>query len=458
MYRSSVHRTTSCSTALVTALMQAMLVCSAALADDLRFKLVPNDRHDGDDFGISVAQNGQMIAVGAPRHAPYGAVYVYGAMAGDEIFRFEPDEALEYRYFGQSLAVSGDACLVGSPTESDDKGLVYTFSLASGDKVRTFQPHDAMMYSAFGWCLSSTESVVAVGAPWWGYDGGQGVQSGAAYLFDIQSGQELVKLVADDAAEDDSFGYAIAVDSGIVAVGAPGDDDLGNDSGSVYLFDAVTGEQLAKVHAADGSPGDGFGTALAMRDGHLVVAVDDKRDEFYFGAAYLFEVATGRQVARLRPNEDPVDETYGWPGLKTSVAIANGRAFVGGWTYRRWYAGSGCTWAFDTDTGAQVDKLIPNDESPGNDFGWALEVDAEVLVAGAPGDFHDGIGSGSVYVFSLAGECVADMTGDGVVDTRDFLAFLNLWVAGDPIADWNDDGTVNTQDFLVYLNDWAAGC
>lgn len=54
--------------------------------------------------------------------------------------------------------------------------------------------------------------------------------------------------------------------------------------------------------------------------------------------------------------------------------------------------------------------------------------------------------------------CFPDLNGDGVVNTQDFLAFLNLWVAGDPIADWNDDGTVNTQDFLAYLNDWAAGC
>jgi hypothetical protein len=54
--------------------------------------------------------------------------------------------------------------------------------------------------------------------------------------------------------------------------------------------------------------------------------------------------------------------------------------------------------------------------------------------------------------------CAPDLNGDGLVNTQDFLAFLNLWVAGDPIADWNDDGTINTQDFLAYLNDWSAGC
>jgi hypothetical protein len=56
------------------------------------------------------------------------------------------------------------------------------------------------------------------------------------------------------------------------------------------------------------------------------------------------------------------------------------------------------------------------------------------------------------------GDCAADLNGDGVVNTLDFLAFLNLWTAADPTADWNGDGTVNTLDFLAYLNDWVVGC
>lgn len=57
-----------------------------------------------------------------------------------------------------------------------------------------------------------------------------------------------------------------------------------------------------------------------------------------------------------------------------------------------------------------------------------------------------------------ADPCLADFNADGTVNTQDFLAFLNAWVAGDPRADWNHDGTINTQDFLAYLNAWSAGC
>lgn len=54
--------------------------------------------------------------------------------------------------------------------------------------------------------------------------------------------------------------------------------------------------------------------------------------------------------------------------------------------------------------------------------------------------------------------CVADMNGDGTVNTQDVLMFLNAWAAGDPSADINGDGEVNTQDVLAFLNLWAAGC
>ncbi|MBK7405543.1 MAG: hypothetical protein IPJ41_13155 [Phycisphaerales bacterium] len=54
--------------------------------------------------------------------------------------------------------------------------------------------------------------------------------------------------------------------------------------------------------------------------------------------------------------------------------------------------------------------------------------------------------------------CPADVDTDGVLDTRDFLAFLNAWVQQRPLADWDGSGGINTQDFLAFLNQWAVGC
>ncbi|MFG0243791.1 MAG: GC-type dockerin domain-anchored protein [Phycisphaerales bacterium JB054] len=54
--------------------------------------------------------------------------------------------------------------------------------------------------------------------------------------------------------------------------------------------------------------------------------------------------------------------------------------------------------------------------------------------------------------------CLPDLTGDGQVNTLDFLLFLGAWAQREPFADWDGNGTINTQDFLAYLNDWVAGC
>ncbi|MBK7403743.1 MAG: hypothetical protein IPJ41_03680 [Phycisphaerales bacterium] len=54
--------------------------------------------------------------------------------------------------------------------------------------------------------------------------------------------------------------------------------------------------------------------------------------------------------------------------------------------------------------------------------------------------------------------CVGDFNGDGVVDTRDFIAFLNAWASQDSSADIDGNGVIDTRDVVGYLNLWTAGC
>ena len=47
---------------------------------------------------------------------------------------------------------------------------------------------------------------------------------------------QLAKLVANDGAAHDIFGYSVAISDGIAVVGANGDDDKGSLSGSCLLY------------------------------------------------------------------------------------------------------------------------------------------------------------------------------------------------------------------------------
>jgi len=96
-------------------------------------------------------------------------------------------------------------------------------------------------------------------------------------------------------------------------------------------------------------------------------------------------------------------------------------------------------------------------------FDSSIAIDAGSCAGGSTSADQRGVsrpqgGACDIGAFELEADCRADLNGDGVVNTLDFLAFLNLWTAGNRTADWNRDGTVNTLDFLAYLNEWVAGC
>lgn len=77
-----------------------------------------------------------------------------------------------------------------------------------------------------------------------------------------------------------------------------------------------------------------------------------------------------------------------------------------------------------------------------------LDIDSVDVLASSAGQI---VATGPVV-------CAADFNGDGEVNSQDFIAFLNAFVAGDPSADFNGDGIVNSQDFIMFLNAFVAGC
>jgi hypothetical protein len=59
---------------------------------------------------------------------------------------------------------------------------------------------------------------------------------------------------------------------------------------------------------------------------------------------------------------------------------------------------------------------------------------------------------------AVRGGCGPDLSGDGVLDLFDFLAFTNLFNAQDPRADWDGNGVFDLFDFLAYTNAYHQGC
>ena len=154
--------------------------------------------------------------------------------------------------FGISVGISGDTAIVGSIKFSDlpSSGSAYLFDVNTGNQLFKLTSSDP--YDDFGYSVAISGFTAIVGAD--RDDGasiGAGADFGAAFVFNVTTGEQLFKLTASDAAEQDQLGRSLAISGTTAILGAHGDDHAGNRSGSAYLFDVNTGHQLFKLTADD---------------------------------------------------------------------------------------------------------------------------------------------------------------------------------------------------------------
>ena len=142
--------------------------------------------------------------------------------------------------FGISVSLSGDTALVGAKLDdhagSADAGSAYVFvrSGASWSEQAKLTASDAAANDYFG-DVSLSDDTALVGAMHADHAGGTG--AGSAYVF-VRSGTswaEQAKLIASDAAGNDTFGNSVSLSSDTAVVGTPGD-DLRFHAGSAYVF------------------------------------------------------------------------------------------------------------------------------------------------------------------------------------------------------------------------------
>lgn len=99
--------------------------------------LPPGDGHDGDEFGGSVAIEGGIALVGAPKDdelgTDFGAVYAFSRQADGWVLDdklLPEDDDLDEDWFGFSVALDGPTAMVGSPQDDDVSafsGAVYVY-------------------------------------------------------------------------------------------------------------------------------------------------------------------------------------------------------------------------------------------------------------------------------------------------------------------------------------------
>ncbi|MCP5089855.1 MAG: hypothetical protein GY949_02925, partial [Gammaproteobacteria bacterium] len=330
-------------------------------------KLLASDGAGGDQFGFSVALDGDTAVIGArlddDNGSNSGAAYVFIRDGADgtwsEQVKLLASDGDVIDYFGFSVAVDGDTAVIGALSGDgnvSNSGAAYVFTRDGADGAWSQQvkllASDGGATDQFGISVALGGDTAVIGAQ---LDDDNGSNSGAAYVFTRDGADgawsQQIKLLASDGAGGDRFGYSVALDGDTAVIGAQLDDDNGYNSGAAYVFtrdSAGAWYQQVKLLASDGAAFDDFGYSVALDGDTAVIGArldDDKGPNF--GAAYVF----------IRDGAD------------------------GAWS-------------------EQV-KLLASDGDVSDYFGVSVAVDGDTAVIGAPFDDDNGTISGATYLFSL---------------------------------------------------------
>jgi hypothetical protein len=140
---------------------------------------------------------------------------------------------------------------------------------------------------------------------------------------------EADKLIASDGDSQELFGYSVAISGDQVIASAYHDDELGDYSGSAYIFEKVgdTWTETAKLTAGDGAANDFLGCWVSISSDQAIAgAYGDDDDGAYSGSAYIFEKVSDAwtEVDKLTASDAEDQDWFGY-----SVGISGDQAIVG---------------------------------------------------------------------------------------------------------------------------------
>lgn len=348
-------------------------------------KITASDGAQGDRFGQGVGIDGAAAAVGAPqdddRGNASGSAYLLDVGSWLETRKLQAFESAWEMYFGESVEIRDDLLIVsaiGDDGRGSNSGAAYVYDVVTGALLTKVSHLDGDSFDLAGSAVSVFGQWALMGVP--GRDDSS-VDIGASYLFDVRQGPMLGKMVADDVSATRSLGQSLAYEGGVLAAGATHDHEAGYYAGAVYLFDVETGAVLRKLLPDSLTGGELFGRSLAMEGGQVLVGATG--DSFHVqeaGAVYVFDRDTGQILHKIVAPDGQRGDRFG-----VAIAVTGDRIYVGADGVDGDHPGSGAVYEFERSSGLFKRKFVPDQARLYLGFGSALALDGGTLVVGASG-------------------------------------------------------------------------
>ncbi len=426
--------------------------------------IVPDSLNEEDRFGLSISLNGDYLFVGAPGDDQFGtnagAVYIFKNDTGTWtlVDKIVSTDISAGDYFGYTLASAGDYLFVGTPITNGYQGAVYVFRDSANIWVqeRKLIANDGQANDYFGYSLSADNDIVVIGA--YGNDE-YGTDAGAVYIFENINGHwtQTQKVSAQIAQESGYFGYSVATDGNFIVVGAPNYSENNLQSGEIYIFERDTNWLLSSVlMAEDAANGDSFGYSVDISDSVIIVGAPYKSSGKYAldGAAYVFERDTENLWLQKAKFTAANAETYKFFGYAVSIYASNiivgakgnisfnphtkGNAYI--------FSDTSGNWSF-------IATLDATNNATDDQFGYAVSISDKYIMVGAQTDDTVSLNGGAVYAFDVFPPKIIRQPVSQIVNPGDSVLFSLVATGTDLSFQWFKNSEIlNNDDNISGVN------
>jgi hypothetical protein len=264
--------------------------------------------------------------------------------------------------------------------------------------------------------LKSDGSILAIGAI---YNDDRGSNSGHVRVYSW-GGASWTKMGSDviGAAAGDQYGFSVSLSTGLglMAVGAPYNDEGGTDAGqaTVHFWNGAGFDGIYSSAKFNGeASGDLFGHSVSLsNDGRTLAVGAPNNDQFgsNSGNVRVFQLNSG-DVWERKGNDIDGEVANDRFGYSTAISsngnvVAIGAIKPDGNGYVKVFDWSGSSW---TQRGATIVG-----EASADHFGWSVSLSSNGnrVAVGATGNDGNGTSSGHVRVFEWSGSAWAQMGND----------------------------------------------
>jgi len=388
-----------------------LIMCHQALAT-VPGKIFPSDGAAYDNFCYAVSISGEFAIVGAiyddDRGSDSGSAYIYQQKNNvwEKVQKIVPTDGAASDNFGSAVSISGDYAIIGSRYDDDkasNSGSAYIYKKNPDDVwefVSKLIPNDGAASDYFGHAVAIFGDVAIIGAY---ADEGKGSNAGSAYIYQRNGDtwSYITEIFASDGAASDYFGYAVSLTNDYAIIGAHNDDDKGDASGSVYIFqrNGTYWTQITKLVPSDGLASDYFGYAVSISGDYAIIGANgDDEKSSDSGSAYIYQRSGNywNLVEKLVPEDGASSDYFGY-----AVSISGDYAVVGACYDDDKGGNSGSAYIYQNvnNNWQQIKKLVAPDGAGSDYFGYAVALSEKYAIVGAYAEDARTTDSGSAYIY-----------------------------------------------------------